>query len=75
MSTFLVLFLLKMFVQLNFLQQLCYRWDSLTGDLELVDSVNGHYDVVYGMFDPRYLSWYVVTLIIKVFVFRKIQVW
>ncbi|GFP97051.1 protein enhanced disease resistance 2-like [Phtheirospermum japonicum] len=34
-----------------------YEWDTLTGDLELVDSLNGHYDVVYGIFDPRYLSW------------------
>ncbi|KAL1563471.1 protein ENHANCED DISEASE RESISTANCE 2-like isoform X1 [Salvia divinorum] len=35
-----------------------YEWDSLTGDLELVDSLNGHYDVVYGTFDPRYLTWW-----------------
>ncbi|KAL6541200.1 hypothetical protein OROMI_025083 [Orobanche minor] len=33
-----------------------YEWDTLTGDLELVDSLNGHYDVVYGIFDPRYLT-------------------
>ncbi|XP_077238035.1 ENHANCED DISEASE RESISTANCE protein (DUF1336) isoform X2 [Tasmannia lanceolata] len=33
-----------------------YEWDMLTGDLELIDSVNGHYDVVYGTFDPKYLS-------------------
>ncbi|KAL3629634.1 hypothetical protein CASFOL_026856 [Castilleja foliolosa] len=33
-----------------------YEWDALTGDLELVDSLNGHYDVVYGKFDPRYLT-------------------
>ncbi|KAK1292982.1 hypothetical protein QJS10_CPB17g00248 [Acorus calamus] len=33
-----------------------YEWDMLTGDLELVDSVNGHYDVVYGTYDPKYLS-------------------
>lgn len=31
----------------------------MTGDMELVDSVTGHYDVVYGTFDPRYLTWYV----------------
>ncbi|CAA0819955.1 Protein of unknown function (DUF1336 [Striga hermonthica] len=35
-----------------------YEWDSLTGDLELIDSLNGHYDVVYGIFDPRYLTWW-----------------
>ncbi|KAL0403943.1 UNVERIFIED_CONTAM: protein ENHANCED DISEASE RESISTANCE 2 [Sesamum radiatum] len=34
-----------------------YEWDTLTGDLELVDSVNGHFDVVYGTYDPRYLTW------------------
>ncbi|KAK4431825.1 protein ENHANCED DISEASE RESISTANCE 2-like [Sesamum alatum] len=34
-----------------------YEWDTLTGDLELVDSVNGHFDVVYGTFDPRYITW------------------
>nr|DAD27336.1 TPA_asm: hypothetical protein HUJ06_028804 [Nelumbo nucifera] len=33
-----------------------YEWDILTGDLELVDSVNGHYDVVYGIYDPNYLN-------------------
>ncbi|OVA16368.1 START domain [Macleaya cordata] len=31
-----------------------YEWDMLTSDLELVDSVNGHYDVVYGTYDPKY---------------------
>ncbi|KAH6794365.1 ENHANCED DISEASE RESISTANCE protein [Perilla frutescens var. hirtella] len=35
-----------------------YEWDTLIGDLELVDSINGHYDVVYGTFDPRYLTWW-----------------
>ncbi|KAI3786911.1 hypothetical protein L1987_40988 [Smallanthus sonchifolius] len=33
-----------------------YGWDALTGDLELVDSLSGHSDVVYGSYDPRYLS-------------------
>lgn len=28
----------------------------LTGDLELVDSLDGHYDVLYGTFDPKYLT-------------------
>nr|GMC65105.1 protein ENHANCED DISEASE RESISTANCE 2-like isoform X1 [Ipomoea batatas] len=35
-----------------------YEWDALTGDLELVDSLDGHYDVVYGAFDPRHLTWW-----------------
>lgn len=35
-----------------------YEWDTLTGDLELVDSINGHFDIVYGTFDPRYLTWW-----------------
>lgn len=34
-----------------------YEWDTLTGELELIDSINGHFDVVYGTYDPRYLSW------------------
>ncbi|EEF38875.1 protein ENHANCED DISEASE RESISTANCE 2-like [Ricinus communis] len=33
-----------------------YEWDTLTGDLELLDSYDGHYDVVYGTFDPKYLT-------------------
>ncbi|XP_076888798.1 protein ENHANCED DISEASE RESISTANCE 2-like isoform X1 [Bidens hawaiensis] len=33
-----------------------YEWDSLTGDLEIVDSLSGHSDVVYGSYDPRSLS-------------------
>ncbi|PSS08158.1 Protein ENHANCED DISEASE RESISTANCE like [Actinidia chinensis var. chinensis] len=28
----------------------------LTGDLELIDSLNGHFDVVYGTYDPRHLT-------------------
>ncbi|PQP97429.1 protein ENHANCED DISEASE RESISTANCE 2-like isoform X1 [Prunus yedoensis var. nudiflora] len=32
------------------------KWDMLTGDLELLDSYDGHLDVVYGTFDPRYLT-------------------
>lgn len=35
-----------------------WRWDTLTGDMELVDSLNGHYDVIYGKYDPRYLTRY-----------------
>nr|GLL20333.1 protein ENHANCED DISEASE RESISTANCE 2-like isoform X2 [Ipomoea trifida] len=31
---------------------------TLQGDLELVDSLDGHYDVVYGAFDPRHLTWW-----------------
>eukprot|EP00268_Persea_americana_P012749 TRINITY_DN15457_c0_g1_i1.p1 TRINITY_DN15457_c0_g1~~TRINITY_DN15457_c0_g1_i1.p1 ORF type:complete len:741 (-),score=151.12 TRINITY_DN15457_c0_g1_i1:164-2386(-) len=33
-----------------------YEWDVLTGDLELIDSVNGHFDVIYGTYDTKYLS-------------------
>ncbi|KAL3840706.1 hypothetical protein ACJIZ3_025297 [Penstemon smallii] len=35
-----------------------YEWDTLTGELELVDPINGHYDIVYGTFDPRYITWW-----------------
>lgn len=33
-----------------------YEWDTLTGDLELLHSYDGHYDVVYGTYDPKYLT-------------------
>ncbi|GAA0153998.1 defense/immunity protein [Lithospermum erythrorhizon] len=35
-----------------------YEWDTLTGDLELLDSLDGHYDVLYGKFDQRYSTWW-----------------
>ncbi|KAL0916761.1 hypothetical protein M5K25_014297 [Dendrobium thyrsiflorum] len=34
-----------------------HEWDMLTGDLELLESVDGHYDVVYGIYDPKHLAW------------------
>ncbi|KAF7839588.1 protein ENHANCED DISEASE RESISTANCE 2-like isoform X2 [Senna tora] len=43
-------------VLLNTEQQQRYEWDMLMGDLELVDSYDGHYDVVYGTYDPKYLT-------------------
>ncbi|KAG8367537.1 hypothetical protein BUALT_Bualt16G0082200 [Buddleja alternifolia] len=45
-------------VVLNRDRQRRYEWDTLTGDLELVDSLNGHYDVVCGTFDSCYLTWW-----------------
>ncbi|KDP38628.1 hypothetical protein JCGZ_03981 [Jatropha curcas] len=33
-----------------------YEWDTLTSDLEVLDSYDGHYDVVYGTYDPKYLT-------------------
>ncbi|KAJ4846793.1 hypothetical protein Tsubulata_014108 [Turnera subulata] len=33
-----------------------YEWDMLTGDLELLDSYDGHYDILYGTYDPKYLT-------------------
>lgn len=45
------------FYQTPFKNNFC-RWDMLTGDLELVDSVDGHYDVVYGTYEPTQLNWY-----------------
>ncbi|XP_043701322.1 protein ENHANCED DISEASE RESISTANCE 2-like isoform X2 [Telopea speciosissima] len=33
-----------------------YEWDMLTSHLELVDSINGHYDVVYGTCGPNHLA-------------------
>ncbi|XP_057997994.1 protein ENHANCED DISEASE RESISTANCE 2-like [Hevea brasiliensis] len=35
-----------------------YEWDTLTSDLELLASYDGHYDVVYGTYDPKYLTWW-----------------
>ncbi|XP_055822848.1 protein ENHANCED DISEASE RESISTANCE 2 isoform X2 [Solanum dulcamara] len=35
-----------------------YEWDTLTGDLELIESLDGHCDVVYGTLDLRKLSWW-----------------
>ncbi|KAI3725040.1 hypothetical protein L1987_64813 [Smallanthus sonchifolius] len=32
------------------------RWDSLTSNLELVDSISGNSDVVYGTYDSRHLT-------------------
>lgn len=29
----------------------------LTSDLELVESIDAHYDVVYGTYDPKYFTW------------------
>ncbi|KAL5150247.1 Protein ENHANCED DISEASE RESISTANCE 2-like [Glycine soja] len=37
-------------------QQKRYEWDTLMCDLELIDSYDGHYDVVYGTYDSKYLS-------------------
>ncbi|XP_051149212.1 protein ENHANCED DISEASE RESISTANCE 2-like [Andrographis paniculata] len=45
-------------VVLNLDRHKRYEWDTLTSDLELVESIDGHYDVVYGTFDPRYLTWW-----------------
>lgn len=33
-----------------------YRWDTLTGNLELVEQIDGHSDIVYGSFDPKYFK-------------------
>jgi len=35
-----------------------YRWDTLTGNMELVEQVDGHSDIVYGSFDPKYFKRY-----------------
>ncbi|KAK7411623.1 hypothetical protein VNO78_03058 [Psophocarpus tetragonolobus] len=43
-------------VFLNIDRKKRYEWDMLMGDLELVESYDGHYDVVYGTYDPKYLT-------------------
>ncbi|XP_042418174.1 protein ENHANCED DISEASE RESISTANCE 2-like isoform X1 [Zingiber officinale] len=45
-------------VVLNLDRHKRYEWDTLTGDLELLDSVNGHNDVVYGTYEPTHLNWW-----------------
>ncbi|CAH9070358.1 unnamed protein product [Cuscuta epithymum] len=45
-------------VVLNLDRRQRYEWDALSGDLELINSLDGHYDVVYGTFDPRHLTWW-----------------
>ncbi|RVW43709.1 putative mitochondrial protein [Vitis vinifera] len=40
-------------VLLNLDRHQRYEWDMLTVDLELVDSLDGHYDIVYGTYDPN----------------------
>ncbi|KAJ9551004.1 hypothetical protein OSB04_015049 [Centaurea solstitialis] len=37
-------------------QQQRFEWDTLTSDLELVESLSGNSDVVYGTYNPRYLT-------------------
>ena len=36
-----------------------FRWDILTGNLELVEQIDGHTDIVYGSFDPKYYKRFV----------------
>nr|XP_043620666.1 protein ENHANCED DISEASE RESISTANCE 2-like isoform X2 [Erigeron canadensis] len=43
-------------VVLNLDRHRRYEWDALTSDLEVVDSLNGHSDVVYGSYDTRCLT-------------------
>ncbi len=38
------------------------RWDVLTADLELVEEIDGHTDIVYGSFDPKYFKRWEVLL-------------
>lgn len=33
-----------------------YEWDTVTADLELLEEVDGHCDVMYGTYNPKYLS-------------------
>lgn len=33
-------------------------WDMLIADLELVETIDGYCDVVYGTYEPKYLSWW-----------------
>ncbi|KAI4991167.1 hypothetical protein ZWY2020_039538 [Hordeum vulgare] len=35
-----------------------YEWDMLISDLELVETIDGYCDVVYGTYEPKYLNWW-----------------
>ena len=39
------------------------RWDMLTADLELVETIDGYCDVVYGTYEPKYLNKYFPIII------------
>ncbi|KAL6647344.1 hypothetical protein ACP70R_014781 [Stipagrostis hirtigluma subsp. patula] len=55
-------------VVLNLDKHKRYEWDMLTADLELVETVDGYYDVVYGTYEPKYLNWWKAK---KDFVFSR----
>lgn len=48
--------ILSIFLSIGFCS---FRWDILTGNLELVEQIDGHTDVVYGSFDPKYYKRFV----------------
>lgn len=33
-----------------------FRWDMYMGNLELVEEIDGHTDIVYGSFDPKFFK-------------------
>ncbi|XBH91534.1 protein ENHANCED DISEASE RESISTANCE 2-like isoform X1 [Triticum urartu] len=35
-----------------------HEWDMLISDLELVETIDGYCDVVYGTYEPKYLNWW-----------------
>ncbi|RCV31253.1 hypothetical protein SETIT_6G161800v2 [Setaria italica] len=45
-------------VVLNLDKHKRYEWDMLTADLELVETIDGYCDVVYGTYEPKYLNWW-----------------
>jgi hypothetical protein len=32
----------------------CDRWDTVTGDLVLVEDIDGHSDMMHGVYDPKF---------------------
>jgi hypothetical protein len=42
------------------------RWDMLIADLELLETIDGYCDVVYGTYEPKYLNWYFPLIIILI---------
>uniref|UniRef100_A0A7I4E3M8 START domain-containing protein n=1 Tax=Physcomitrium patens TaxID=3218 RepID=A0A7I4E3M8_PHYPA len=41
---------------MSFNTKMRYQWDMYMGNLELVEEIDGHTDIVYGSFDPKFFK-------------------
>ncbi|KAL6859367.1 hypothetical protein ACP4OV_017626 [Aristida adscensionis] len=60
-------------VVLNLDKHKRYEWDMLTSDLELVETIDGYYDVVYGTYEPKYLNWHTPFCSVLLFTRKNLQ--